>query len=227
MDVLRYNVIFSRRRSISIILSPDKVITVRAPYSTSLKTIERFVQQKSGWIKKNLDKYGELRRINHEKKFINGEPHLFHGKENILKITESAWSYVNWNNNIIEVGLPYTDDKDKIKILIGKWYTQEALAFLSRKLNEVLVKYRDLNLIPSKLVVRPLKSRWGSCSSKGKITINSELVKLDEIFSEYVLIHELCHLKYHNHGKDYYTLLGELVPDYKSIRKELRKYITK
>jgi predicted metal-dependent hydrolase len=112
-------------------------------------------------------------------------------------------------------------------MLIGKWYRQEALEFLSRKLNEVLVKYRDLNFIPSTLVVRPLKSRWGSCSSKGKITINSELVKLDEFFSEYVLIHELCHLKYHNHGKDYYRLLGELVPDYKSIRKELRKYITK
>jgi len=78
---------------------------------------------------------------------------------------------------------------------------------------------------PSEIVTKRLKSRWGSCSTRGRITINSELIKLEMRFLEYVIIHELCHLKYHNHGKDFYRLLEQIVPDYKIVRQELRKYI--
>ncbi|HPF02398.1 MAG TPA: M48 family metallopeptidase, partial [Bacteroidales bacterium] len=68
--------------------------------------------------------------------------------------------------------------------------------------------------------------RWGSCTSRGKITISSELIKLDPAYTDYVIIHELCHLKHHNHGKDFYRLLEELVPDYKALRKELKTHLT-
>jgi predicted metal-dependent hydrolase len=227
MEELKYNVIFSRRRSISIILSPDKGIIVRAPYRASLKTIDSFVQQKSGWINKHLNNYQGLTRINHNKRYSDGELHMFLGKKKILKITESARSCVSQNNDIIEVSLSETDDREKIKALLERWYREKAVEIFSRKLHEILTRYGVYNFSPSGFVIKPLKSRWGSCTSKGKITLNSGLVKLDEIFSDYVIIHELCHLRYHNHGKEYYRLLGELVPDYKSIRKELRKYITK
>jgi predicted metal-dependent hydrolase len=227
MEELKYNVIFSRRGSISIILSPDKGITVRAPYRTSLKTIDSFVRHKSGWINKHLSNYQGLTRINHNKRYTDGELHMFLGKEKILKITESARPCVSQDDDIIEVSLSEPENREKIRALLERWYILEALEILSRKLHEIMTRYSDYNFSPSGLVVRPLKSRWGSCTSKGKITLNSGLVKLDNIFSDYVIIHELCHLRYHNHGEEYYRLLGELVPDYKSIRKELRKYITK
>jgi predicted metal-dependent hydrolase len=70
-----------------------------------------------------------------------------------------------------------------------------------------------------------MRSRWGSCSKQGKITLSTELIKLPDIFLEYVIIHELCHLKHHNHGKEYYKLLSELFPDWKIVRKGLRDYI--
>jgi predicted metal-dependent hydrolase len=227
MEELKYNVIFSRRRSISIILSPDKGITVRAPYRTSLKTIDSFVGHKSGWINKHLSNYQGLTRINHDKRYTDGELHMFLGKEKILKITESARSCISQDNDIIEVSLSEPENREKVRALLERWYRREALEVLSRKLHEIMTRYSDYNFSPSGFVVRPLKSRWGSCTSKGKITLNSGLVKLDDIFCNYVIIHELCHLRYHNHGEEYYRLLGELVPDYKSIRKELRKYITK
>lgn len=227
MEELKYNVIFSKRRSISIILSPDKGITVRAPYRTSLKTIDSFVRHKSGWINKHLSNYQGLTRMNHNKRYTDGELHMFLGKEKILKITESARPCVSQDDDIIEVSLSEPENREKIRALLERWYILEALEILSRKLHEIMTRYSDYNFSPSGLVVRPLRSRWGSCTSKGKITLNSGLVKLDNIFSDYVIIHELCHLRYHNHGEEYYRLLGELVPDYKSIRKELRKYITK
>lgn len=70
-----------------------------------------------------------------------------------------------------------------------------------------------------------MKSRWGSCSSKGKITLNTELIKLADKYIEYVMIHELCHLKHHNHGPGFYALMTELCPDWKRLRNELKSYI--
>ena len=82
-------------------------------------------------------------------------------------------------------------------------------------------------LEPLKLTTFPFcpVTRWGSCSRKGLITLSTELIKLPDIYIEYVIIHELCHLKHHNHGKEYYNLLSELFPDWKKVRKDLREYI--
>ena len=226
MDEIEYSIVFSRRRSISILVGPGKGVIVRAPFRTSLKTIEKFVQEKSPWIKKNIDRLSGLERINHGKKYIEGEPHLFLGREYILSIKESDKSSVRLFDNTIEAGLKEKDNHASIKSLMEKWYRKKAQELISVKMTEILLKYRGYNFYPSKVTVRALRSRWGSCTSKRKITINSELIKLNESFIEYVIIHELCHLKYHNHGKEFYSLLGELFPDYKAVRKALRKYLT-
>jgi predicted metal-dependent hydrolase len=224
MDI-KYKIVFSRRRSISITVSPDKGVFVRAPYGASTKTIEKFVNDKADWIKKHAENYSGIIRINHDKKYTDGETHLFMGRQYTLRICDSTQPFVNLHDNIIEA---CTGDKEgKVRMLIERWYMTEAAKIITVKMNEIINRYRDYRFSPSELVVRKLKSRWGSCTSKGKVTISSELVKLDERFIEYVIIHELCHLKYHNHGKEFYNLLGELVPDYKSVRKNLRKYITK
>jgi len=172
MEEFSYRVIFSRRRSISIIVSPHDGVTVRAPYRTPDATIEKYVQNKSGWIKKHVEGFSKLTRIGHE----------------------------------------------------GRLGAEESQMFL-RRVNEIIFKYQACNFRPGNVVVRPLKTRWGSCTSKGKITINSSLINLDEKILEYVVVHELCHLRHHNHGKEFHKLLGELIPDYKAIRRELGKYL--
>jgi predicted metal-dependent hydrolase len=78
---------------------------------------------------------------------------------------------------------------------------------------------------PTGLVIRTMKRRWGSCSNKGVITLSTELIKLSDLYIEYVITHELCHLKHHNHGPQFYKLLSEVFPEWKTVRKELRKYI--
>jgi predicted metal-dependent hydrolase len=144
------------------------------------------------------------------------------GRELTLRIKHTLFPSVNQFDNILEVE---TDGREgRVKMLIERWYIKKAEEIFSAKLKEILNKYKEYQFSPTQFAVRSLKSRWGSCSSKGKITISSELVKLDEHFIEYVIKHELCHLKYHNHGKDYYRLLETLVPDYKIIRRGLRKY---
>jgi len=222
---IEYKIIFSGRRSISIVISPDHSVVVRVPYGMSLKTIEKFVREKEEWIKKHTERISETIQLNQGKKYVTGEKYLFMGRELTLQISNELFPSINQIENKLEV---VTDGKvGRVKMLIERWYIKKAEEIFSTKLKEILNKYKEYQFSPTQFAVRSLKSRWGSCTSKGKITINSELVKLSERFIDYVILHELCHLKYHNHGKDYYRLLETLVPDYKAIRKDLRKYITR
>ncbi len=210
-----------------MIVSPDKGVIVRAPYRTSIRSIGRFVQEKSGWITKHLEKHSELTRLNRGKKYDDGELHLFMGKEHQLKITESAQPFVKISDGFIEIGVKDISDKLRIKALLDTFYRLRAQEYLSGRFEEITGKFKNHGFFPAGFIVKTLKSRWGSCSFHGRITLSSELIKLDPVFADYVIIHELCHLKHHNHGKDYYRLLEELVPDYKEIRKNLRQYLTK
>jgi hypothetical protein len=225
MSEIDYTVIYSRRRSITISISPHNGVVIRAPKGVSLQRIDRFVNEKSQWIKKHIDNYSDSVRINYGKKYTDGEHHFYMGKEHILKLTRFPKLFVREYDGTIEAGLPDTGDSTKIKAMLDKWYHEKALLKFSLLLDRILLKYENYHFNPSEIVVRASKSRWGSCSSKGKISISSELIKLDEKFYEYIIIHELCHLKHPNHGIYFYKLLEEMLPDYKQVRKELRKFV--
>ena len=225
MSEIEYKVIFSRRRSISISISPHDGVVVRAPKSVSPEKIDKFVNEKSAWIKKHLNNYSDSVRINYGKKYTDGEYHFIMGKENKLRLIASPVAFVRKYDDIIEVGLPDIRNTRKVKTLLDKWYREQAMQYFRLLLEKILRKYESYHFEPYSMVVRASKSRWGSCSAKGRISISSELIKLDEKFYEYIIVHELCHLKHPNHGKGFYNLLEELLPDYKLVRKELRKYV--
>ena len=93
-------------------------------------------------------------------------------------------------------------------------------------LNKVLKENEKQGFRPSGLVIRTMKRRWGSCSARGLITLSTELIKLSDLYIEYVIIHELCHLRHHNHGPHFYELLSEIFPDWKRVRKRAEKIYT-
>jgi len=224
MESLNYKIIFSNRRSISIILHPVKGITVRAPYRTSLKTIEKFVFQKAGWIQKTLDKYKSAKNLNEDKRFANGEKIILMGREYELKVTPYVQDHISLNDNIIEIGISNENDPHLIRSKLNRWYMNKAREIIPGRIIEIINKYDEYAFVPTAIRIRKMKSRWGSCNSKGRVTINSELVKVNAALIDYVIIHELCHLKFHNHGSEFYRMLQSLVPDYKALRKELRAY---
>jgi predicted metal-dependent hydrolase len=222
---IEYKVIYSGRRTLAITILPDASVIVRVPFHTSKKTISRLVQQKSGWIIKHRDNYKGKEGSKLIRVYLNGEIHLFRGREAVLKIEKSVKPFIRFNDSTIEMGLDKTDDPAAIKWLLYQGYKSEASVVFPDILNRILKKLDNKILKPSGIVIRTMKRRWGSCSDKGIITLSTELIKLSDLFIEYVIIHELCHLKHHNHGAGYYHLLSEFFPEWKSIRKELRKYI--
>ena len=90
-------------------------------------------------------------------------------------------------------------------------------------INNSVNKYSNLmKLYPKKITIKQLKYAWGSCSSKKNISLNSELMYKEKDVIDYVVVHELAHLKYMNHQKDFWNLVGLFIPDYKEKRKELK-----
>lgn len=224
MGSFNYKIVFSNRRSISIVLHPVKGITVRAPYRTSLNTIEKFVFQKAGWIQKTLDKYKSAKNLNENKRIADGEKVIFMGREYELKVVNSSQDHITLHDNIIEIGVSDENDHHMIRIKLNRWYMNKAGEIIPGRIKEIINKYDTYAFNPTGIRIRKMKSRWGSCNSKGRLTINSELIKINAALIDYVIVHELCHLKCHNHGSEFYRLLRSLVPDYKALRKELRAY---
>jgi predicted metal-dependent hydrolase len=222
---IEFRVVYSGRRTIGISVLPDSSVVVRAPYLTTQKTINRLVQEKAAWIIKHRDRYKGKEHTKIKRQYINGEIHLFRGRESVLNIRKSDRPFVLFNDSVIEIGLNRTEDPQIVKWLLYQGYKNEARKIFPDLLKEVLRKYEDQMFRPAGLIIRTMKSRWGSCSHKGKITLSTELIKLSDVYIEYVILHELCHLRHHNHGAGYYKLLSELYPEWKTVRKDLRRYI--
>jgi predicted metal-dependent hydrolase len=222
---IEFRIVYSKRRTLGISILPDATVIVRAPYRATLKTISRIVQEKSAWIIRHRDNYrGKVnKKLNSH--MTDGEKQLFRGNECLLKISFSKKPFVSFSDNLIEIGTDDTEDKESVRRLLYKGYRAEAARIFPEMLAVALKTHESRMFRPLGLVIRSMKSRWGSCSGKGIITLSTELIKLPDIFIEYVIIHELCHLQHHNHGKDYYNLLSELFPEWKQVRKDLREFI--
>jgi predicted metal-dependent hydrolase len=225
IDDIEFKVVYSGRRSIGISVLPDSSVVVRVPYLTSFKAITRIVSDKYGWVIKHRDNYKKLNNSSLNRSYTTGELHLFRGNRLILQIEKSVKSFVSFKDNTIELWATKTDDSQAIKKLLYKGYKNEAMRLFPELLQRVIMEHENQMFKPAGLVIRTMKRRWGSCSNKGVITLSTELIKLSDLYIEYVIAHELCHLKHHNHGAHYYKLLSEVFPEWKSVRKDLRKYI--
>lgn len=225
IEDIEFKVIYSRRNTIGISVLPDSSVIVRVPYLTSLKKINRIVTDKYSWVLKHRNNYRELCNSSRNKSYTSGEIHLFRGRESLLKIERSAKPYVTFFDSTIELGTEKPDDPKTIKRLLYRGYKNEAVIHFPKLMSKVLSEHENQMFKPAGLIIRTMKRRWGSCSNKGIVTLSTELIKLSDLYIEYVITHELCHLKHHNHGPDFYKLLTEIYPEWKTVRKELRKYI--
>ena len=225
-DNFQYKIIFSRRRTLCIMVSPDKGVVVKAPSRTPVETIRKFVMQKSNWISRTLNRFNTLIKIDKPEGYSDGDILLLFGRPHKLKLySADNYSVRLGNNETIEVFYDHDNNPLIIRTILENWFKYIANNKFKIKFSEILNRVKDYGFTPSGFAVKKMKKRWGSCSAKGKIAISYDLIRLDDKYSEYVMIHELCHLKQHNHGNGFYSLLNEVYPDWKSQRTELKKYI--
>lgn len=212
-------IIRSQRKTISMRLLPDKRIEVKAPYLINANDIETFLLKHSRWLFNRLD---ALEKKSMEpKKYVSGELHYFLGEQYPLKVIISSENTVVFQDNTLMVFAKY-DLPESIEFLLERWYFEQAkLVFqeISFPLMKQMEKYK---VAPKSFTIKKMKTRWGSCSSKGSVNLNLELIKLPKECIKTVILHELCHLVHMNHSKEFYALMTAVMPDWKIWDKHLK-----
>ena len=116
-------------------------------------------------------------------------------------------------------------DESIVEELMRQWYLSMAKERLPQIVTPVIESFRSIyKVAPARITVKHMRSRWGSCSSRKAVSLNSKLIMTPERCIEYVMVHELCHLIHFNHSENFYSLLAEILPDWKERKKELRSF---
>jgi predicted metal-dependent hydrolase len=219
---IHFNVVFTERKTLGITVKADLTVHVKAPVQTSIDKIKEKLIKKAPWILIQQSYFLSFEPRLTERKYISGETHLYLGKQYRLKIIESDAETIKLKGQFLHV---FTTEKENIKQNIKKWYSDRARVIFNQLAEPLTESFKKYNATPSSVVLMEMPTRWGSCTSKGKIILNPELIKAPRRCIEYVIIHELCHLIYHDHTQKFFDLQTREMGDWKKWKMKLEKLL--
>ncbi|MDD5150635.1 MAG: SprT family zinc-dependent metalloprotease [Flavobacterium sp.] len=217
---IEYNLSFAARKSLGIKVLPDGLVKVIAPNDTSIIDINKKVKSKANWILKQQAFFCTYKPNTPERKYLNGETHLYLGRQYKLQIIEDAVNEIKLYRGAMIMKTKKTSP-EYLEKKLNEWYKEKAIFHFEELLDSSLEKFNKYKIEKPVLEIRLMQKRWGSCTKSGKIILNTELIKAPKGSIEYVVIHELCHLIHHNHNKKFYDLQNALSPNWDKWKEKL------
>lgn len=209
------------RKHYRIVVAPDMKVTVSAPWQATDAQIETMLKGKKRWIVRKLDLVESFIPLPSPLRYVSGETIRYLGRQYRLKVETGERESAKLKGKYLHVSVPDKTNTDMIQTSVEEWYRQRAEETFQRymsKCEEVATRH---DIPTASFVVRKMSARWGSCSSKGRITLNLHLIQTPVHCIEYVIMHELCHLKHHNHSPSFYRLLTRCMPDWEQRKAAL------
>ena len=220
----------ARRRSIGFVVSPEG-LQVNAPRWVSLQNIDTAVQSKSGWILRKLQEQRErARRVEASRiEWRDGASLPFLGETVILVLDPRvAGAVLNADAQALpgvprltlHVGLPQAAEPEQIRDVVQSWLQRQALRIFTERCQHFAA---TLGVRMTRLSLSAAQTRWGSASADGSIRLNWRLVHFGLRVIDYVVAHELAHLREMNHSAAFWDVVRSVVPDYESLRSTLKE----
>ena len=207
-----------RRRTISLLIKEDGRITVSVPYRTPEAEIERFLEERKSWICRKLSEKERLKK-EAEKAFLPGEEFLFLGEWYPLAVEENGHREpplkLSFGRFILN-----SDAAGEAREAFIEWYRKEAKEVI---VNRAEIYSHRLQLFPMKIRITNARCRWGSCSRDNCLALSWRMIMAPLSIIDYVLMHELAHLKEKNHSRRFWGYLESILPDYRERRFWLKK----
>lgn len=213
----------ARRKTLAITVHPDNRIVVSVPARCPRKHILQFVQNKSDWIRKAIETNLQKTRQNVAARFETGEKLLYLGREYILRVERGIPPGVAAEDGHICARLPFegaAPDSSAVRSLLFNWYMG---CTLDKVKDKVPLFAPLIGVKPRFVTVKSMKSRWGSCSVHGRISLTWSIIMAPEHVLDYLIVHELCHIVHHNHSAEYWNLVATILPNHGQSRKWLRE----
>lgn len=208
-------------KNITLKVKPSGEVILTAPKITSDEYIEFIVKKRAKWIEKKKEFFASFQVS--EKEYLSGEDFKYLGRSYRLKVIESKKEGVKLQRGYLEIYVKNKNDLKRKQNLLYEWYYEKALLHYFNILQEfnkiVKQEIKDIK-------IRQMKTRWGSCNPyKSYINLNIELIKKPKICIEYVIFHELVHLIYPNHSREFYDYLALYMSDWEKRKENLERAI--
>ncbi|MCK9438476.1 M48 family metallopeptidase [Patescibacteria group bacterium] len=216
----QYFVVRQDRKTVSLSVQPSLNIVLRCPKDFSHDKIEKFLKRKWSWLEKQIKYFKKFKTDLSKKEYISGESFLYLGRQYKLLVKKSSENRV-----ILKYGqiLLYTTNsvrnKKNNKEILEKWYLDRANIIFIEQYKKVIKNF-SYNFEP-RLIIRKMNKRWGSFLSDKKIILNPKLIQAPKECIDYVISHELCHMKHKNHDSKFYTLLKSKVKNWEEVKEKL------
>ena len=205
----------SKRRTIALIIERDGSFTVRAPMRAPRAAIDTFIQQKADWITRTRKKMKSIKPTV-ERQYFDGEKFLYLGSSFDLKLVEFQKHLLHFDSGFSLRRAAQAKGEQ----VFTRWYKARALEVISERVKQYSAQY---NFTPKQIKISSAKTRWGSCSSNGTLNFTWRLVMAPLDVIDYVVVHELAHLRVKNHSSKFWDVVESIYPEYKKQRKWLRE----
>ena len=221
---IEYTLIRSRRKTIGISIKPGKGVHVSSPQRVSDRYIQDIVLKKGEWILRKLEEMKS--RCAHDRQFISGEELSVLGKSYVLEIkrlTTCQKIKIHLDDSRLVIFFPETEAgelrRDLMRKALEEWLKDTATKIVSERLS---LFSETLNLKPNKIYFKSQKTIWGSCTRNNNININWRIVMAPQEIVDYLVVHELLHIRVKNHSKAFWDEMKKVLPDYIERRRWLK-----
>ncbi|MGE5474671.1 MAG: M48 family metallopeptidase [Ignavibacteriales bacterium] len=214
-----------KAKCIKLVMGTDG-LRVTKPLRTKLDEVEKVLKIKSNWIYKNYVKLQSVKAEECDREWKTGERILFKGDEcNIAIYTyNNKKVFIDFDGKLFDIyvneNIEENERKAAIEDALKKWYIEAANKAFKERLDYFC---RIIGFHYNTMRVKEQKTRWGSCSKKGNLNFNWKLIMSPQWVTDYVIIHEVCHLRYLNHSKEYWNMVALHMPEHKKARQWLKK----
>ena len=216
MNNYSYSVVHKDVKDVTLKVKPSLEVEVVAPFDTTHEYIQKLLQKRDTWIQNHLDKFQHAKES--IKEYVSGEDFIYLGRRYRLKVINSSENKAILKYGFLNLHCRNVDDFELKKSIVENFYKTKAEEHFLKVITKYKAFYSD-NMV---FRIRKMKTRWGSCNpSKGYINLNQELIKKSKKAVEYVVLHEIAHLKHHNHDGAFYNYLSAHMPDWQEVKRKL------
>lgn len=213
-----YSLSFSARKQLKITVFPDGRVAVESPRDRSEDDLARVLSRRARWIAKQRIRFEQYQPLPAPRQYISGETPRYLGKQSRLRVRQGSAESVKLSGGFLCAMVGDVRGVGRVRALVESWYKARAEDVFERRVQACHDRVKRSGIPFPVLRIRKMRTRWGSCRSRGVVTRNSELIRLPTLCIDYLIIHELCHLKVHNHGPAFYRLLDKCLPDWSARR---------
>lgn len=219
--VISYRLVFAERKSMQISVYPDCSVVVKAPAGSAIEMIEDRLRKRVAWIMRQINYFNQFSPKTPERSYVGGETHLYLGRQYRLRIINEIPKGVKLSGGYFIVRCGSDCSPEVVRNLMEEWYREKALLRFKESMERCLPLFGMAATEAPSLRAQRMQKRWGSLSQRGTITLNTSLVRAPKECIDYVLIHELCHLKHRSHTAEFFNFLEAILPEWKDIKHRL------